>query len=221
MAQNHFRNSRFWVDKGWALGVVLSSRGGGHTRGAVLSSRLAALPKEICLEYYGVESVGKPQDYEHKAEVVTLFEKIEAIADSLGLCTFSTIIWAPAPHAIFLGDLIDLLSASIDFRGNGQELLGIGERIVNLEKGFNILHKGWSRRDDYPPARFVDESVSGGGSLEGECLVLEKWDRMLDKYYQLHGWDLQTSWPTRKRLLELGLTDVIDRLEREGKDLSG
>lgn len=42
----------------------------------------------------------------------------------------------------------------------------------------------------------------------------DKWDRMLDEYYELHGWDKKTSWPFKKTLQKLKLGDVVDVLEK-------
>jgi len=39
----------------------------------------------------------------------------------------------------------------------------------------------------------------------------------LDRYYRLHGWDVETSWSTRETLEGLGLSDVADRLEAVGR----
>jgi aldehyde:ferredoxin oxidoreductase len=39
-------------------------------------------------------------------------------------------------------------------------------------------------------------------------------DEMLDKYYGLHGWDLETSWPREPTLRELGLEDVGNELRK-------
>jgi len=36
---------------------------------------------------------------------------------------------------------------------------------------------------------------------------------MLDKYYELHGWDKTTSWPTEGVLKDLGLDDQAEELE--------
>ena len=44
-----------------------------------------------------------------------------------------------------------------------------------------------------------------------------KYEKMLDEYYDLHGWDKKTSFPTRKALEELGLSYVADDLEKIGK----
>jgi len=40
---------------------------------------------------------------------------------------------------------------------------------------------------------------------------------MLDEYYDLHGWDKETSFPKEKTLLDLGLKDAIRDLKKIGK----
>ena len=40
---------------------------------------------------------------------------------------------------------------------------------------------------------------------------------MLDEYYELHGWDRETSSPKRETLEALGLKYVADDLEKIGK----
>ncbi len=40
---------------------------------------------------------------------------------------------------------------------------------------------------------------------------------MLDDYYDLHGWNRKTSFPTRKTLVALNLKYVADDLEKIGK----
>ena len=41
-------------------------------------------------------------------------------------------------------------------------------------------------------------------------------DGMLDRYYELHGWDLKSSWPTEKVLKELELDFVIEDFKKKG-----
>ncbi|MCZ2808054.1 MAG: hypothetical protein O2V44_01710, partial [Candidatus Bathyarchaeota archaeon] len=40
---------------------------------------------------------------------------------------------------------------------------------------------------------------------------------MLKEYYALRGWDLKTGYPTRKKLVELGLEYVANDLQKLGK----
>jgi aldehyde:ferredoxin oxidoreductase len=35
---------------------------------------------------------------------------------------------------------------------------------------------------------------------------------MLDEYYRLRGWDVSTGWPTKEKLRELGLEEIIEQL---------
>ena len=45
----------------------------------------------------------------------------------------------------------------------------------------------------------------------------KNYNEMLDEYYDLHGWDRQTSFPKREILVELGLEYVAEDLHRIGK----
>jgi len=45
----------------------------------------------------------------------------------------------------------------------------------------------------------------------------DKYNRMLDEYYDLHGWDRETAYPRRQTLVDLGLESVADDLEKIGK----
>jgi aldehyde:ferredoxin oxidoreductase len=45
----------------------------------------------------------------------------------------------------------------------------------------------------------------------------KKYNQMLDDYYDIHGWNRKTSFPTRKTLVALKLKNVADDLEKIGK----
>jgi aldehyde:ferredoxin oxidoreductase len=85
-----------------------------------------------------------------------------------------------------------------------------------LEKAFNTIHVGFDRTDDYPCDRYFNEPVKSG-PFKGERIDHDKWNQMLDTIYELHGWDKKTSWQTREGLQNIGLADVADMLEKEGK----
>jgi len=93
-----------------------------------------------------------------------------------------------------------------------------GERIVTLEKIFNLIHTNFDRSDDYPPDRFMEESIKTG-PFKGEKLDRKEWDTMLDEYYCLHGWDAKTSFPKKDTLRALGLEKYINILNKKGKIL--
>jgi aldehyde:ferredoxin oxidoreductase len=43
-----------------------------------------------------------------------------------------------------------------------------------------------------------------------------EFEKMKTDYYTLRGWDAETGFPTKTRLLELGLNDIINDLEKRG-----
>ena len=45
----------------------------------------------------------------------------------------------------------------------------------------------------------------------------KEFEALKDRYYQLAGWDVKTGWPTRKKLEELDLKDVADKLLMDDK----
>ena len=201
------------TSKGWALGCGVSTRGGTHTRGAAFIEMTKDIPPEVCKKIWGVQVEG-PLSYENKAKLVVYYERLQAVLDSLGVCLFSSNY--NGPDLLGPDDLAELYSAATGREVDMDEFMLMGERIHNIEKAFNVLHAGFSRRDDYPPQRLMEEPVKSG-PMRGERLHREKWDQMLDEYYELHGWDKQTSWQTRRCLEDLGLKRVADDLEKAGR----
>jgi aldehyde:ferredoxin oxidoreductase len=84
--------------------------------------------------------------------------------------------------------------------------MDIGERIHNLERMFNFKHAGLNRKDDYPPARFMEEKIKNG-PYKGEYMDRKKYDLMLDENYRIHGWSKQ-GIPVPETLISLGLNDI-------------
>ncbi len=202
--------------KGWALGVAVSTRGGGHTSGAPMTEFMALDP-EISEKEWDVRSAGDPQSYENKAKLVFYYEILHAVANSVGVCLFMT-DWS-GPNLVNLEDFSVLLTHASGVSFTNRDLARIGERIVNVEKAINTLHAGFTRADDYPPERFFKQEVKSG-PLKGEKLDRKQWAAMLDHYYELHRWDTATSLQRKAILKELGLQKVLDRLEKEGVSIS-
>ncbi len=150
-------------------------------------------------------------DETYKADIVVYGEHFCAIADSLGLCKFST----AETYVVMPDDIAEGLSA-LGYEYTGDELLTAGERIVNLERLYNIRH-GFSRKDDYLPERFSREPLdvyayhaapSGDEMVRSEepitTGVVQDMDAMLDRYYQLRNWDNEGK-PTPETLKRLGI----------------
>ena len=91
-----------------------------------------------------------------------------------------------------------------------------GQRTYNLEKAFNTIHVGFTREDDLPHRRFFEEPILSGPQ-KGKTLDPNKYNIMLDNFYELHGWDKSTGWQTRETLDRLGMSDVAKMLADAGR----
>ena len=97
-----------------------------------------------------------------------------------------------------------------------EELMTLGRRSRNLEKAFNTLHTELARKDDLPPLRYQMEPIPSG-PYKGERADIDKWNGMLDEFYELHGWDVNTGLQTGNGLRSLSMEDVAEKLARAGK----
>ncbi len=80
----------------------------------------------------------------------------------------------------------------------------VAERCYNIEKLFNI-REGFGRKDDTLVDRYFDEPTTRGLDLvRGLTIDREKFEQMMDEYYELHGWD-EKGVPTQETLERLGL----------------
>ena len=182
-------------DKGWLLGCITSARGGGHLDGA--------------FQTHKTPGAGEPDSYDSKAEKVFWFERFKAIVDMMGVCYFAT-VWSDK-DLIGPDDFSRLFSTATGISMSGNDLMRTGQIVRNVEKGFNTLHAGFKRSDDYPPERFFKEPIVSGPN-KNRILSKEGVDHMLDEYYALHGWDKETGWQTTKCLDELELNEVKEQL---------
>lgn len=194
--------------KGWALGVAIATRGGGHTSGAPMTEFMH-IPPEVSEEKWGIPTASNPRAYAGKAQLVVYYERLHAVVNSLGVCLFIS-DWED-PQLLDCTDFAALLTYASGHEFSARELVTCGERIINVEKAFNTLHAGFTRKDDYPPDRFFNEAVSSG-PLQGEVLHREAWDAMLDQYYTLHGWDKASGLPKKEAYEQVGLPDVYENL---------
>jgi aldehyde:ferredoxin oxidoreductase len=85
----------------------------------------------------------------------------------------------------------------------------VGERILNLERAFNV-REGFGRKDDKLPTRMLNEPLHTLGA-PGEGERVREMEQFLDRYYELRGWN-EDGAPTAKKLAELGLAELTKDL---------
>jgi len=93
------------------------------------------------------------------------------------------------------------------------DLARAGERVFNLLRAIDIRNHGRSRAED----EWTAQCLTHPAFTDGVCLDLERFWPMLDRYYELRGWNPANGWPTRERLAALGLGDVANGLEAIGR----
>ena len=105
-----------------------------------------------------------------------------------------------------------LLSLATGFEWNFDKIYEVANRIYTLIRAFWIREYGyWSREMDYPPMRWFKHPLTKG-PYAGAKLDINKYNEMLDMYYQLRGWD-ERGVPRRETLEKLGLRETINVLD--------
>ncbi|OGD15091.1 hypothetical protein A2V47_02225 [Candidatus Atribacteria bacterium RBG_19FT_COMBO_35_14] len=205
---------------GWCLGACTSTRGGGHTTGAVTCEAIPENRKKKenwikkAKSVYGVYNPHMVLEYEGKAKMVLYMEILHRINNCLGVCHFNT-TWSN-PEYIDLSELMNLYTTATGNKTSLEDFKKNAIRQLNLEKAFNLKFTNYDRKDDMPNLRDMQEPIKGS-SLEGWKIDKEKYNKMMDEYYEIHGWDKQNSFPTKKTLIDLGLAEVAEDLKRIGK----
>jgi aldehyde:ferredoxin oxidoreductase len=110
-------------------------------------------------------------------------------------------------YAVNPANMAEMYNAATGRAVTTEELMEAGRRIVTLERCFN-LREGARRKDDVLPWRLMHEPVKGGPRA-GAINSPEELDRLLDEYYDLHGWDRETSIPRPETLEKLDLADLV------------
>jgi len=164
---------------GMALAYATSDRGACHMR---------AWPANI--EVFGG---GDPFTTEGKAQLVINDQDLYCAKWSLVVCDF---------YAIKYENIARLASAATGWKLSVDDVKVIGERIWNLVRMFNV-REGFTRKDDTLPYRMANDPLKGG-KADGHVVKPEDFNKMLDEYYRLRGWDKEGR-PTKEKLKELNL----------------
>ena len=182
--------------KGMALAYAVGNRGGCHITTGMLYIDFGT----FSWMYYP-ETPLDPQVLDiEKVKAQVNFEHRYTVIESAVLCKFLAGI-------TFTPDLLAaLLSATTGWEMNVKQMDLIGERIWNLQRLYNI-REGIGRKDDTLPQRFFDEPLPDGFS-KGQVIEREVFEKALDDYYKMHGWDDQ-GVPTKEKIKELGLEDLV------------
>ena len=196
---------------GLALNIATASRGSDHLRSRPAID-LYHLPEPVLRKIYGSPiPYSGPLSSEHteyvgKAWQVFWQENCYMAVDCLGICKY---------HTVFLGatlpnfeDWPKVIYYNTGLEFTPEEIWAVAERCNNLERLFN-LREGLTRNDpikgDTLNHRYFDEPCRRGApDVIGARIDREKFNAMVDEFYEHHGWD-RDGVPTAATLKRLGL----------------
>jgi aldehyde:ferredoxin oxidoreductase len=171
--------------KGQGLTYALSDRGACHVRSNTLRTEILGRPHPV--DRYA---------YEGKPAMVRELQLDYATYDCLIACAFGA-------FAITSQDYADAVAAITGWPFSQEELRLVAERAWNLTRLFNV-REGFNRKDDTLPERIFTEPATRGPS-NGQVMDRASFEKMLDEYYEIVGWNKLIGIPTDKKLRELGL----------------
>jgi aldehyde:ferredoxin oxidoreductase len=135
---------------------------------------------------------------EGKAVALKAMEDLMTIYDMTGVCKFTRGI-------MYEEGVRELVNAVTGFDLSNSEFMTAGERVYNLSRAFNS-REGFSRKDDRLPNRVTEEEIPDGPA-KGERISTEEFNRELDRYYTVRGWD-EEGIPLKNTLKELDLPET-------------
>ncbi|MBI5967801.1 MAG: aldehyde ferredoxin oxidoreductase family protein [Deltaproteobacteria bacterium] len=170
---------------GMGLAYATSERGACHLRAFTIFSQT-------------------PFDLEAMAQEVAAGQNTNSIKWSMCFCDF----WGSVNTQI----MSQFLKYGLGKEITSEELERMGERIWNLSRIFN-LKAGFTRADDEIPIRLKREPLKKGTN-EGKVLSAEDFEKMLQIYYRIRGWDAN-GVPKAEKLGALGIAAFASTRRRE------
>jgi aldehyde:ferredoxin oxidoreductase len=157
--------------------------------------------KEVKERVYGTPPNLDKITLEGNVTLTKWYEELSCIFNSLGFCMFTSYPYAALGPSYYA----KLYSTCTGIDKSSLELMTSGERIFNLMRAY-IVREGITEKDDDWPIKFFRDPLPEG-PFKGAILSKAEFDRALDSYYEMRGWD-KTGVPTRERLEELNLQEV-------------
>lgn len=185
---------------------------------------------ELAKEYYGVEhtidpdpewkATMDPDEYDDLAyfnkEYVSRTMELSGVITGCGVFCDTIYPETLAPNHKengYKGDWemrAKLLTAVTGVKYTNERLYKQAEKIWNMERCFNVLEVGRCKKDDLQILHCHDSH--DGDWTTGTKIDPVRFEKLLDRYYKLVGWD-ENGIPSEDKLLELGLDDYNERLK--------
>ncbi len=176
---------------GMALSYATSPRGACHNQSDYFFVDWGHVEPELGIGYFSRHANAE------KSVNVARHQDWRTVYNSMVMCIFANV--APKVQ-------VDLINAACGYGWTVEEMMKVGERGWNIKRAINN-RLGLSAENDRLPKALLEPLPTGG--TEGYVPDLQG---MLYTYYEARGWDLETGYPTREKLIALGLDEIADDL---------
>lgn len=170
-----------------------------------------------------------------KARAAKIIQDRQYAKECLVLCDLVWPVMDNACTADHVGDPTlesQLFSAVTGVKYNEEELNLVGERVFNLNRAIQLRDGRKGRRDDvlsetyfidreeppadifdiYNPERFLPGKGDELISYKGKAIDRKQLAVLMDEYYELRGWDVQTGLLKRETVERLELKEISESL---------
>jgi aldehyde:ferredoxin oxidoreductase len=203
---------------GAMLSFALSPRGSHHLSGLPTAEWVGIPP--IAVHITGYKEAGDIRSYNPiaKAKLVQFYENFFYLSDSLGLCKFNfghLGYWHDTPEQLeyMFDSVCKAIYYASGIKYTKEDLFKIFEKAYQISRS-TIAMRGIRRKDDQPNYKCLTFECPGEhplGPVPLPPIDSEKYNKILDTYYELRGWDKDTGIPKLSHLKKLGLSDVAKK----------
>jgi aldehyde:ferredoxin oxidoreductase len=178
------------------------------------TSGIGAHHKEAWIIIYEINDTPRESYGKDKAAKVIELQRIRGgMFETIVACRFPWIElgWELENYTLYFNTITGL-----DWKLN--DFLTLGDRLYALMRSFWVREfPDWDRTWDHPPQAWFDPSnADAEGLIAGKILEWDKYEQLLDHYYQLRGWD-RRGIPKRQTMEKLGLSEEARELEQHTK----
>lgn len=195
--------------KGLAISYATSPRGATHLE-AMHDEMLEGV--DLPTPEIGVVKPINRFSWDHKAQLCKVYEDLYSFVDSAIICGFVSWNQAAAGKYYPFPAIRRILNMATGLELDAQEMMTIGERNYVIRRILSA-YSGYTRSDDNLPARLKEPLR--GGAAKGEDIPDDVLQRVIDKYYQLRGFDRYG--PTDEKLGKLDLSELGGLIKRDNE----
>jgi aldehyde:ferredoxin oxidoreductase len=128
-------------------------------------------------------------------------QHIYSLLNTLSMCFFTV-----GPARLFrMNHVVEMIEGATGWETSLYELMQVGERTTTLARMFNV-REGFDRKDDDLPDRLFEPLETG--PLTGVKLDRQQFEKALDYYYEMMGWDVASGEPREAKLYQLNISDL-------------